>query len=118
MLEGRPALICNLQITEPGEPLGQPTRLIDRARAGRRQAMAPRFCTRGPLSSAAGSRPAAQVRTSWTEVVTPGVLPTATARDRFRLLISELLPTLGSPTMPAQERSPQLLPRRSRPTAR
>jgi len=35
--------------------------------------------------------------------VTPGVLPTATTRDRFRLLISELLPTLGSPITPAHQ---------------
>lgn len=39
--------------------------------------------------------------TSWTEVVTPGALPTAATRVRFKLLIRLLLPTFGSPMMPA-----------------
>ena len=38
--------------------------------------------------------------TSWAVRVTPGRLPTWTALARLRLLISEDLPTLGSPTMP------------------
>lgn len=42
-------------------------------------------------------------RTSWTEVVTPGALPTFTTRVRFKLLIKEDLPTLGKPTIPAPD---------------
>ena len=42
--------------------------------------------------------------TSCTVVVTPGVFPVAAACFRFRLLISELLPTLGRPTTPAGRR--------------
>jgi len=41
--------------------------------------------------------------TSCTCLVTPGALPTCATRARFRLLMRELLPTLGSPTMPAEE---------------
>ena len=40
--------------------------------------------------------------------VTPGVLPVATTRARFRLLMSELLPTLGKPTTPVQLQSPHM----------
>lgn len=36
-----------------------------------------------------------------TERVIPGALPTCATLERFKLLIRELLPTLGSPTMPA-----------------
>ena len=39
--------------------------------------------------------------TSWAVRVTPGRLPTCTALALFRLLISELLPTFGNPTIPA-----------------
>lgn len=42
-------------------------------------------------------------RTSCTEVVTPGVLPTLTTRVRFRLLIRDDLPTLGSPMIPGSQ---------------
>ena len=43
--------------------------------------------------------------TSCTVVVTPGVFPVAAACLRFRLLIKELLPTLGRPTTPAGQGS-------------
>ena len=45
--------------------------------------------------------PGQMVRTSWTDVVTPGVLPTLTTRVRLRLLIKDDFPTLGSPMIPA-----------------
>ncbi len=44
--------------------------------------------------------------TSWTDVVTPGVLPTLTTRVRFRLLIKDDFPTLGSPMIPATRPRP------------